>query len=235
MKDLTVNHTTMPSCRTPLPDAVSDAIKKIAADAINKRAAAFLSLSFWVILGLSGCAVPILTNPSAVVYDFGPTSVVETPGLRMPALAMAAVQAPAALDSTAVLYRLAYVDARQLRPYSQARWSMAPAQLVEQRLRARLGQERAVLNPGEGATRVLQIELDEFSQVFEAPAQSAGLLRLRATLLQLTPAGASLVAQRNVLVQRPAPSADAPGGVRALTAATDAAADELVQWLAQMR
>jgi cholesterol transport system auxiliary component len=153
----------------------------------------------------------------------------------MPPLAMAAVQAPAALDSTAVLYRLTYVDARQLRPYSQARWSMAPAQLVEQRVRTRLGQERAVLNPGEGATRVLQIELDEFSQVFEAPAQSAGLLRLRATLLQLTPAGASLVAQRNVLVQRPAPSADAPGGVRALTAATDAAADELVQWLAQLR
>ncbi|MBU0587971.1 MAG: PqiC family protein [Gammaproteobacteria bacterium] len=211
-------------------------IKNIASSAIGKRALATFYLFFLVVLGLSGCAVPLQTNPS-VVYDFGPASVssVEAPGLRMPPLAMAAVQAPAALDSTAVLYRLTYVDARQLRPYSQARWSMAPAQLVEQRVRARLGQERAVLNPGEGATRVLQIELDEFSQVFEAPAQSAGLLRLRATLLQLTPAGASLVAQRNVLVQRPAPSADAPGGVRALTAATDAAADELVQWLAQLR
>lgn len=234
MKDLTVNHTAMPCCTTSLPDVMPGTIKNIASSAIGKRAATTFCLFFLVVLGLSGCAVPLQTNPS-VVYDFGPASSVEAPGLRMPPLAMAAVQAPAALDSTAVLYRLTYVDARQLRPYSQARWSMAPAQLVEQRVRARLGQERAVLNPGEGATRVLQIELDEFSQVFEAPAQSAGLLRLRATLLQLTPAGASLVAQRNVLVQRPAPSADAPGGVRALTAATDAAADELVQWLAQLR
>jgi cholesterol transport system auxiliary component len=36
-----------------------------------------------------------------------------------------------------------------------------------------------------------------------------------------------------VIVQRPAPSADAAGGVRALSAATDAAAEELVDWLAQ--
>jgi cholesterol transport system auxiliary component len=42
------------------------------------------------------------------------------------------------------------------------------------------------------------------------------------------------VAQRAVVVQRPASSADAPGGVRALTAAADAAIDELEQWLWQM-
>jgi cholesterol transport system auxiliary component len=35
-------------------------------------------------------------------------------------------------------------------------------------------------------------------------------------------------------VQRPAPSADAPGGVRALTAATDAAIDEIATWLQQV-
>jgi cholesterol transport system auxiliary component len=34
-------------------------------------------------------------------------------------------------------------------------------------------------------------------------------------------------------VQRPAPSADATGGVRALTAATDAAAQEIALWLQQ--
>jgi len=36
-----------------------------------------------------------------------------------------------------------------------------------------------------------------------------------------------------VVVQRPATSADAAGGVRALTAATDAAIEELDQWLQQ--
>jgi len=41
------------------------------------------------------------------------------------------------------------------------------------------------------------------------------------------------VAQRRFSVQRPATSADAPGGVRALVAATDAAAQEIAAWLQQ--
>ncbi len=57
---------------------------------------------------------------------------------------------------------------------------------------------------------------------------------MRATLIDVTPAGEKLLAQRNVIVQRPAPSADAPGGVRALTAATDAAIEEIDQWLQQV-
>ena len=40
--------------------------------------------------------------------------------------------------SNAVLYRLAYADGQQLRPYSQARWSQPPAQLLQQRLREQL-------------------------------------------------------------------------------------------------
>jgi len=36
-------------------------------------------------------------------------------------------------------------------------------------------------------------------------------------------------------VRRPAPSADAPGGVKALAAASDAAIAELVQWVDQQQ
>ncbi len=185
----------------------------------------------------AGCAVRE-RPPAPVPYDFGAGPLAAAPSpptAALPALALASVQAPAALDGTAVLYRLAYADAQQLRAYAQARWTMPPAQLLLQRLRERLSQQRAVLNPGEGAPRVLQIELEEFSQVFAAPDQSTGLLRLRATVLQASPSGERLVAQRSVVVQRPAPSADAPGGVRALTAATDAAVQEISQWLQQMR
>ncbi|MDP1566493.1 MAG: ABC-type transport auxiliary lipoprotein family protein, partial [Polaromonas sp.] len=81
--------------------------------------------------------------------------------------------------------------------------------------------------------RVLQLELDEFSHFFESPASSVGLIRLRATLVETTPSGEKLLAQRSVTVQRPAPSADAAGGVRALTAATDAAIEEIATWLQQ--
>jgi len=195
---------------------------------------------------LGGCA--ITDKPvRAAVYDFGPgVRATETPAVTLPPLTLAEVEANPALDSTAVVYRLAYSDVQQLRPYAQARWSMPPAQLMRQRLRAHLGQQRAVLSPGEGVVlgskaasaepgvRLLRVELEEFSQVFESAAESSGLLRLRATVVLPTPAGEKLLAQRLFALQRPAPSADAAGGVRALTAAADAAVQELGHWLQQL-
>ena len=50
--------------------------------------------------------------------------------------------------------------------------------------------------------------------------RTAAVVRLRATLMANTPAGELLVAQRVVVRRQAAPSADASGGVRALTAAT---------------
>jgi cholesterol transport system auxiliary component len=50
-----------------------------------------------------------------------------------------------------------------------------------------------------------------------------------------TVAGEQLLAQRTFVVRKPAPTADAPGGVRALTAATDAAAEEIAQWMQGLR
>ena len=79
----------------------------------------------------------------------------------------------------------------------------------------------------------LRLELQEFSHYFSAPDASVGLVRLRATLVDVTAAGEKLVAQRVVVAQVPAPTLDAPGGVRALTAATDAAIEQLDQWLQQ--
>lgn len=194
-------------------------------------------LAFGLVLAgvLSGCAVPE-RGPAPVQYDFGdrPLAAAPAPGSTLPSLATS-VQATAALDGTAMFYRLAYADERQLRPYAQARWAMPPAELVQQRLREVLSQQRVVLKPGEGAQLLLQIELDEFSQVFESPGQSSGLLRLRATVLKATPSGDRLLAQRSVRVQRPASSGGAAGGVRALSAATDAAVAELAQWLQSVR
>lgn len=201
---------------------------------------------FSLVLTLGGCALP--DKPMrATMYDFGPGPLNTPPASRQATLAPLAIDelttAGGALDNQAVLYRLDYVDAQQLRPYAHARWSMPPAQLVRQRLLSRLGERRAVFNAGSSVALNraqgkslplrLRIELEEFSQLFSAPDASVGLIRLRATLVDITPAGEKLLGQRSVVVQRPASSADAPGGVRALTAATDAAIDELDQWLQQ--
>ncbi len=224
-------------------------------------------LTFAVVL--VGCSALPDKPVRPTVYDFGPGAVAVQPANRMApllALALDEVQASAALDSTAVLYRLTYSDAQSLKPYAQARWSMTPAQLLRQRLREHLGLRRAVLNPGEGsassapvaamatgatsvnsaippatapesalALLLLRVELEEFTQLFESPIASTGLLRLRATALRASPQGEKLLGQRSFIVQRPAPSADAAGGVRALTAATDAVVEEVEQWLQQLR
>lgn len=204
-------------------------------DDVTQTAAPFRSAVRWTLLLsaalLSACAGLPERAAAPLRYDFGPAAAVLTqpaPGTR-PLLALR-VQASPALDSPAMLYRLAYADAQQLRAYSQARWAMVPAELVQQRLREGLGRQ-FVLTPGDVAPRLLLIELEEFSQLFSSAEQSAGLLRLRATLLQRTAAGEQLLAQRELQLQQPAASADAAGGVRALGAATDAAVTELVQWL----
>ena len=214
-------------------------MKMLAACADSIRARGLFCLVF---LSLSGCSV-LQPAPRPVVYDFGPGATTQAPTNRMahmPALALSNVQAATALDSTAVQYRLAYSDAQQLRPYTQARWSMPPAELLRHRLREQLAQRRAVLNPADGviadsSLQNLRVELDEFSQLFESENQSVGLVRLRATLSQSGRGGDKLIAQRSFVVQRASTSGDAPGGVRALTAAVDAVILELDQWLQQVQ
>jgi len=209
--------------------------------------AAGLAGALLAALALAGCSGLPDKPTRATMYDFGPGPTATLPTTRqapLPPLALDDVSTPGgALDNMAVLYRLGYADTQQLRPYSQARWSMPPAQLVRQRVREQLGQRRAVFNAGASVALnrsqnavlplLLRLDLEEFSHLFSSPTASVGLIRLRATLLEVTPAGEKLVGQRNVIVQRPAPSSDAPGGVQALTAATDAAIAEIDQWLQQ--
>ena len=201
------------------------------------RVSAIFCLIF--VMTLAGCA---LTEKKvrADVYDFGPTSLAMAPAPAaapsLPPLALGDVQANQALDSLAILYRLGYADAQQLRPYAHARWSAPPAQLVRQRLREILSQRRAVVNPRESTVPlVLRVELEEFSQQFGSPTQSDGVIRLNVTLSKITATGELPIAQRSVRVQRPAPSEDAAGGVKALAVATEAAAHEIAQWLASMQ
>jgi cholesterol transport system auxiliary component len=189
-------------------------------------------------LVLAGCATPQAPLAKAV-YDFGParssasSPKPDSPATNPVALALAEVDASTALDGLPVVYRLAYADAQQLRPYALARWSMPPAQLVRARLRDALSARGPVLGPADGATPwLLKVELDEFSQQFDAPTSSSGAVRLHASLFNAN----KLVAQRTVQATAPAPSQDAGGGVRAITAATDDAVGQLAVWVTeQMR
>ena len=192
-----------------------------------------------LVLLLGACALPgPATRPA--IYDFGPGALSATSSDSVtprPALVIEPVEAPAALEGNAVLYRLAYADNQQLQPYALARWSMTPAQLLAQRLREQLGQRYTVLRPGDGGAAnalTLRIELEEFSQLFATPTSSIGLLRLRATATPAIAATGRKMAQRTFVMQHSATSADAAGGVRALTQATDATLQELDRWLQEL-
>lgn len=192
---------------------------------------------------LAGCKSLPDKPVRQTLYDFGPpAAAAATASADRPALVLPEVQVNGILETTALLYRLGYDDPHELRPYAYARWSAPPGQLLHQRLQDVLGRERAVLDTAAAAALarsgstpppVLRVELEEFSQLFAAAKESQGVLRLRCTLLESTAGGERLVAQRSFTVQRPAPSADAPGGVRALTAAADAAAHDIAAWLQQ--
>jgi cholesterol transport system auxiliary component len=197
---------------------------------------------------LAGCGALPDKPARAALYDFGPTPApvpaTTTAMPRLPAIQLADVDAQARLDGTQILYRLSYSDGNELRPYAQARWSVAPTQLLEQRVREALAQRRAVLGEEEGTNvaRVdgklpngLRLTLEEFCQVFESPGTSYGLVRVRATLLNSTSGGNRVLGQRTFTAQQPAPSSDAPGGVKALAGASDAVVLQIVQWADQLQ
>jgi cholesterol transport system auxiliary component len=184
---------------------------------------------------LGGCTAlperPAWSEP----YDLGPppaATAMEAPAAAP--LVWGGVSAPRALDGAAIIYRLIYAqDGQQPRPYARARWAEAPAQLLGQRLRAALAATRpvvdadTVLNAPE-----LRIELEDFSQAFESPDKSHGVVRLRATLL--TPggaAGARQVQQRSFAARVAAPGNDAAGGAQALKAAADQVISEVAAWI----
>jgi cholesterol transport system auxiliary component len=200
-----------------------------------------------IAFALTGCSSLAPDKPvRPTMYDFGvaPPAPAASSQARQPAIVLADLEAAGALETSALLYRLQYADAHQLLPYAQARWAAPPTRLVRQRLREILGRERAVLDASESAALArqsgalpptLRVDLEEFSHVFESQTQSWGVVRMRVTLMESTPAGERLLGQRMFAQRQPAPSADAPGGVRALTAATDAVVGEVATWLAQLR
>ncbi|QTX20765.1 ABC-type transport auxiliary lipoprotein family protein [Comamonas aquatica] len=200
---------------------------------------------FWAaaVVWLAGCST-LPRPPQAVTrYDLGaPAALAAPPAVALPAVALGPVQAPLLSDgSTLVHYRLAYADAQVLRAYTQARWSVPPAQMVQQRLREHLTQGgRVVLSaaPGEAPPSVqgrqvpvLRLALEEFSHVFTSAQDSVGWVRVRATLVDPAPQGDVLLAQRVLEVRQPASAPNAAAGVQALAQGVDVLGGALTQWL----
>lgn len=198
---------------------------------------------FCVVFGLLACASrPVAVAPQ--LYDLGPVpGSVPAPGgsavagsAPPAALYLAEVQAPSALDSAALVYRLLYEAAPSPRAYAHSRWSMPVPELVQQRLRSHWSGQRAVLAPLQGVqalpgTPTLRLELEDFSQHFPQAQQAQAVVQLRATLSVWDGGVERLVAQRSFAHTQPCASADAVGAVRALSLGLDALAPTIEAWV----
>ncbi len=187
-------------------------------------------VAFALCLACAGCSIAPAPAPAVANYDFGPVPDRHPAQGPRQALLVHDVGAPAWLDSPLIHYRLAYRDSARPQVYAESRWVMSPASLFTNRLRGQLSASGSggIVQPGDGARAgyALRVELDEFTQVFDAPGKSKAVVRLRASVL----GDRSLVAQRSFSVERPARTPDAEGGVRALIGASDEAIDQLIGW-----
>ena len=174
---------------------------------------------------LAGCAVSAGNSRPIAVYDFGLPAARSGAGAEWPKVALEVVSPPW-FDALNVDYRLAYDDPLKQREYSGSRWAGAPGVLLSQRLRQSLGMANASGN--EAADCLLRFELQEFSQVFDSPTQSRGVLQGGASLID---ARKQRIAAKNFLIEKPAASQDARGGVDALVAASSDLASQLAGWL----
>ncbi len=209
----------------PTPYLVSTVARKLAFTAAVGAA-----------LLLSGCASD--SKPKNAMFDFGPAIMrPASAGLPAPApigaVVVTDVTGSAAFDNERMYYRLGYSDPLQARAYTNSRWGATPLELITQRLKSRIAQSGAkVLTPTDAAAgiAILRTEIDDFTHSFDSVTQSHGHLVLRASLFNEH----KLIDQRTFERKIPAASADAAGGAKALAAATDAVAADIVAWIATL-
>jgi cholesterol transport system auxiliary component len=178
------------------------------------------ALAILIAFLLAGCIGNVRQTATATL-DLGSAEVAWRPA-SLP-LRGVGVFAPAWLGTSALQYRLLYSDPARRMAYTESRWAAPPGDLVERMLNRQ--------TPAQGGGCRLRLDLDELAQVFDTPQASRTLLDARASLV--APNGDAVLLRKAFSIARPAPTADARGGVAAAAAAVQALGGELGAWLEQ--
>ena len=185
-------------------------------------------------IGFAGCSLGPEKRDPPTVFDLGPHRAYTAGAPAINAtLLIPPVSASPWLDNPNIYYRLTYRDASRPDAYAQNRWTLSPALLLTERLRARFAAvSRGVVTVQDGAIAdyALRIDLEDFSQSFDDAQTSKVTVRLRASLISVSTR--ALHAQRSFSVDRSA-APNAPGAAQSLAAAGDAVIEELAAWTAQ--
>jgi cholesterol transport system auxiliary component len=162
-----------------------------------------------VVILLSGCGGQVAPDPRT--FDLG----LNPPSAKLPAMRVASVRAVAPFDSADMQYRLAYRNAAEIAAYANSRWAATPAEMFRKQLLRAAGD-------GQGKCS-LEVEIQEFSQVFAAKETSEARFDLRASVR----GGAA----RSLSVVEANAGPDAPSGAAAFARAANRAIGELGTWI----
>ncbi|MGE5524682.1 MAG: ABC-type transport auxiliary lipoprotein family protein [Rhodospirillaceae bacterium] len=183
---------------------------------------------------VSACTINAPARDAPALYDFGPHASATRSERRIPGtLLIAAVTAPAWLDTTGIVYRLNYEDSNRLRAYNESRWVATPAMLLTEALRMRFaGPAEQVVSAADGAQadRVLRVDLEDYTQAFDAPTRSRVAIRARATLVDRR--SRAVVAQQTFAATRDA-EPNAAGAADALAECAGEVVENVLDWVAQ--
>jgi cholesterol transport system auxiliary component len=141
------------------------------------------------------------------------------------------VSQPSWLRTKDIFYRFDYAAPSRRLHYATSEWVATAGELVTFRLQEVVAAANAGLTlPTSNGTSgyVLQTNLEEFTQIFTAPARSRCIVQLRATLWQMAD---QVVAQHLFRIEIPAPTPDASGAALCLATAVTGEADDIVRWL----
>ncbi|HEX2650063.1 MAG TPA: hypothetical protein VHN19_09030 [Burkholderiales bacterium] len=165
------------------------------------------------VLVLAGCGGGAALEPKT--YDLG----LNPPSAPLPPVRLGRVLAVAPFDGTDMHYRLSFRNAAEIAPFATSRWAASPAELMrKQMLRGA---------DGKAGRCLLEVEIQEFTQVFASKEASEARIELRAALAQ--PAG---LVSRQVAIAEPNAGPDAASGAAAFARAADRALGELGRWIA---
>ena len=178
-------------------------------------------LGLLVSISLSACTTPSVNESRYRLLP--PASTANTRSPALPALTVQIEQA-AWLNGSAMHYQLSGSTPALLR-YRDSLWADRPAALLHTQLRQRLAD--IPLRPGPAWT--LRLNLEQFEQQFAADLSSQGVVRWHA---ELRDAHGQLRARRGLSASAPASSANAEGGVRALSQASAQLIDDTLAWVA---
>jgi len=149
-------------------------------------------------------------------FDLG----IAAPGAQLPPIRITAVRAAMPFESDAMHYRLAWRNPSELASYATSRWAAPPAELLRRQL-------LRALPPNAGARCALEIELQEFTQVFASRDAGEARIELRATLWNAN----ERVVARGWNISEPAQGSDALAGVAAFARASDRVIATLADWI----